>query len=60
MTAKTLDALIGEIGEDNVRHIVTEYLMLQLAKAAKLDELAGLLHEGRDVDSDTVRRIIGE
>lgn len=60
MTAKTLDALIGEMGEDNVRRIVTEYLLLQFAKASKLDELAGLLREGRDVDSGTVRRILGE
>lgn len=58
--AKTLDALVNEMGEDNVRRIVTEYLMLQFAKASKLDELAGLLREGRDVDSDTVRRILGE
>ena len=55
---KTLKELTGEIGEENVRSILAEYLMLQTAKAMKFDEMRRVFDRDGTVDSDTLHRIL--
>lgn len=46
----TLDEFVSQVGEDKVRALFTEYAMLAIAKADKLDEVVRLLDEGATVE----------
>lgn len=52
----TLDQLTEKVGADGMRRLVTEYIMLVIAKADRLDEIQHAVSEGGTMKD--VRRIL--
>jgi hypothetical protein len=55
--AKTLQELIDDLGSENVDALVTEYVMLKMAKANKFDELVEAL-ESKNVTVERLREMV--
>lgn len=54
---KTLEELIEELGQERVDALVTEYMMLKMAKANKFDELVEVL-ETENVTVEELREMV--
>lgn len=46
----TLEDLIDALGKEKVDSLLMEYLLLQLSKAMKCDQLAKAIESGKDMD----------